>query len=65
MKPMQALNTKHSVKDSHVDKCHILILQSDFSLLLGNKKKCFGLYRKVQILKDVKYLSTIILLNSI
>lgn len=49
MKPMQALNKKHSVKDSHVDKCHILILQSDFSLLLGNKKKCFGLYHKVQI----------------
>lgn len=42
---MQALNKKHRRKDSYVDKCHLLTLQSDFFLLTGNlkekKKKVF------------------------
>lgn len=46
LKRMQR-NKKHSVKDSHVDKCRIFLLQLDFSLLLGNKTKCFWLHHKV------------------
>lgn len=63
-KPMQALNKKHRRKDSYVDKCHLLTLQSDFFLLTGNlKKKSVSGYvtrSKFPKFKSYRYLSSII-----